>query len=181
MITSHHSTSDAQSSVLWMFFTNIVRDAKWSDCVSLYEQARINIDSQSLQQKYSDQSRLFLANAMLEVCMIYAEHDNGWMVYEGIKGKCDRHTIIVVMTLAWKAFFIAQRNPSECKESINIQLRKWEARAWAIYGRMKSSDSALQSYCCTYITTRLKDIVRQSPEVESRAAKLLHIETNGKS
>jgi hypothetical protein len=112
---------EAQSSVLWLFFTTLVREAKWSDCVDRYEQAKLNVVPPALlpntvknQEQFVAQAHTFLDNAMLEVSLIYEEYEYAWGVYEQMKNGGDRHTVVVLMTIIWKAFFsVHKRSKSQ--------------------------------------------------------------------
>jgi hypothetical protein len=52
----------------------------------------------------------------------------------------------------------------------------WEARAWAIYGRVQRFPDSIRRGSEYYVANRLRDIVKHSPDEESREAKLAQIQ-----
>jgi hypothetical protein len=120
----------------------------------------------------------------MEVALNYRQFDAGWRIFEVMK-EIDKHTLIIAVTLCWKAFMSLLRKPSEDEgtaelhETNDIQpdLIQWEARAWALYQRAQSMDHNSKHVAVDYITHRLIEIARESPQIESRREKLLRLQS----
>jgi hypothetical protein len=95
-----------------MYFHSLAKEARWADCIAMYQHARINA---------SDHEHTFLDNAALELaltCVLFArvisryqQFEHGWGIYEKMK-ELDRFTLAIAMTLCWKSFNHAEMSAS---------------------------------------------------------------------
>lgn len=141
-----------------MHFNEIYRDVHWTDISQRYEDVRIN--SSGIESVHLD-------NAFIDVALTYRQFDVGWNVYENMK-RLNKHTPIKMMNLCWKAFMMLKKSTT----SDLGELMNWEARAWAVYHRAQSMDSRIKPFFSGYLRQRMMEIVRESPQVESRPTKM---------
>ena len=104
--TKEHIPSAAEQHVLWFYFTSLVKEAKWSDCMERFAEAKANTERAGWTH---------LDNAIMAVSLTYRQYEYGWSVYEQMK-EMDRNSAAIVMSLCYKAFFA--RNP-ETKEPVH--------------------------------------------------------------
>lgn len=98
---AHDEQHKNSEHVLWLYFMSLVREAKWSDCMERYEEAKVN---QTVETRNTN-----LDSCMMEVSTTYNEFEYGWLVFNQIK-KLDRYSIIAATMLTWKAYFCADND-----------------------------------------------------------------------